>query len=66
MGKDVEQSSVLSEVVPMPGKVIDKGALELLLFTGTPEGVGPDPPGERINGRLEGVGTIVLHAGPAE
>jgi fumarylpyruvate hydrolase len=102
LGKDVEQSSVVSEIVPMPGKVIDKGALELtvngvtrqksdidkliwnipeliadlskyyhlqpgdLIFTGTPEGVGPVLPGERIDGRIEGVGSIVLHTGPAE
>jgi fumarylpyruvate hydrolase len=29
LGKDIEQGSVVSEVVPMPGKVIDSGALEL-------------------------------------
>lgn len=29
LGKDVEQSSVASEVVPMPGKVIDSGVIEL-------------------------------------
>jgi len=102
LGKDVEQSSVVSEIVPMPGKVIDKGALELtvngmtkqksdidkliwsipeliadlsrfyhlqpgdLIFTGTPEGVGPVLPGDRIDGRIDGVGTIALHTGPAE
>ena len=102
LGKDVEQSSVVSEIVPMPGKIIDKGALELtlngvmkqqsdidkliwniselivdlskfyhlqpgdLIFTGTPDGVGPVLPGERIDGRIEGVGTIVLHTGPAQ
>ena len=102
LGKDVEQSSVVSEIVPMPGKIIDQGALELsvngvtkqksdidkliwsipeliadlskfyhlqpgdLIFTGTPEGVGPVLPGERIDGRIEGVGSIVLHTGPAE
>jgi len=102
LGKDIEQGSVVSEIVPMPGQVIDKGALELtvngqvrqksdidkliwnipelladlskfyhlqpgdLIFTGTPEGVGPVLPGERIDGRIEGVGSIVLHVGPAE
>jgi fumarylpyruvate hydrolase len=102
LGKDVEQSSVVSEIVPMPGKVIDHGALELtvngqvrqksdidkliwnipeliadlskfyhlqpgdLIFTGTPEGVGPVVAGERIDGRIEGVGEIVLHVGAAE
>ena len=29
LGKDVEQSSVASEVVPMTGQVIDRGAIEL-------------------------------------
>jgi fumarylpyruvate hydrolase len=101
LGKDIEQGSVVSEVVPMPGKVIDKGLLELkvngqtrqksdidkliwnipelladlslfyhlqpgdIIYTGTPEGVGPVLPGERIDGRVEGVGEIVLHIGPA-
>jgi fumarylpyruvate hydrolase len=102
LGKDVEQSSVVSEIVPMPGQVIDHGALELtvngqvreksdvdkliwnipeliadlskyyhlqpgdLIFTGTPEGVGPVVAGERIDGRIEGVGSIVLQVGPAQ
>jgi fumarylpyruvate hydrolase len=29
LGKDVEQSSIVSEIVPMPGKVLDTGALEM-------------------------------------
>ena len=102
LGKDVEQSSVVSEVVPMVGHVIDKGELELsvngatkqksdidkliwnipeliadlskfyhlqpgdLIFTGTPEGVGPVVAGDRIDGSIEGVGSIVLHTGNAE
>ena len=102
LGKDVEQSSVCSEIVAMPGVVIDKGALSLsvngqthqhsdvnkliwnireiiadlslfyhlqpgdLIYTGTPEGVGPVIAGDRIDGRVEGVGEIVLHVGPAE
>lgn len=102
LGKDVEGSSVVSEIVPMPGNVISSGALELrvngaskqksdidkliwnipelladlskfyhlqpgdLIFTGTPEGVGPVLPGERIDGSIEGVGSIALHTAPAE
>jgi fumarylpyruvate hydrolase len=102
VGKDVEQSSVVSEIVPMAGAVLDKGSLQLsvngqvrqksdlskliwsipelvadlskfyhlrpgdLIFTGTPEGVGPLQPGDRIEGRVEGVGTIALTVGPAE
>ena len=102
LGKDVEQSSVCSEIVPVPGVVIDSGELSLsvngktqqhsdvnkmiwnireiiadlslfyhlqpgdLIYTGTPEGVGPVVAGDRIDGRVEGVGEIVLHVGPAE
>jgi fumarylpyruvate hydrolase len=102
LGKDVEASSVVSEIVPMAGTVLDKGALVLnvngaqrqasdlskliwsipeliadlstfyhlqpgdLIFTGTPEGVGPLQPGDRIEGRVDGVGTITLNIGPAE
>ena len=102
LGKDVEQSSVVSEIVPMPGAVLDKGTLEMtvngqprqksdldkliwnireiiadlslfyhlqpgdLIFTGTPEGVGPLVAGDRIDGRITGVGEITLHIGAAE
>lgn len=102
LGKDVEQSSVVSEIVPMLGVVLDKGELVMsvngqvrqksdlskliwsvteliadlakfyhlqpgdLIFTGTPEGVGPLRPGDQIEGRVDGVGTIALTVGPAE
>ena len=102
LGKDVEQSSVVSEIVPMPGTMLGSGALVLnvngaprqasdlskliwnlsellvdlsrfyhlqpgdLIFTGTPEGVGPVQSGDRIEGRIDGVGTITLDVGPAE
>ena len=95
-GKDVEQSSVVSEIVLMPGVVLDSGALSMsvdgqvrqqsdvsrliwnvreliadlsrlyhlqpgdLIFTGTPEGVGPVLPGQRVDGHIEGVGEIRL------
>jgi len=101
LGKDVEESSVVSEIVSMPGTVLERGELALsvngqlrqksdlskliwnipeliadlskyyhlqpgdLIFTGTPEGVGPLQPGDRIEGRIEGVGTIALAVGPA-
>ena len=100
LGKDVEQSSVVSEIVPLPGTVLTSGELALtvnreprqksdidqliwnipeliadlslfyhlqagdLIFTGTPEGVGPVSPGDRIDGRIDGVGEILLHVGP--
>ena len=102
LGKDVEESSVVSEIVPLPGVVLGKGELAMsvngsvkqksdltkliwnipeliadlskfyhlrpgdLIFTGTPEGVGPLQPGDRIDGRVEGVGPIALPVGPAE
>jgi fumarylpyruvate hydrolase len=101
LGKDVEHSSVVSEIVPMPGVVLEKGELALsvngqvrqqsdlskliwniaelisdlskfyhlqpgdLIFTGTPEGVGPVVPGDRIDGRIEGVNQITLAIGAA-
>ena len=102
LGKDVEESSVVSEIVPMPGTVFDYGELVMsvngqvrqnsdlskliwnipelladlskfyhllpgdLIFTGTPEGVSPLQPGDRIEGSVAGVGSIVLNVGPAE
>jgi len=101
LGKDIEHGSVVSEVVPMPGTIIERGALELrvngqvrqqsdidkliwsipeliadlstfyhlqpgdLIFTGTPEGVGPVVAGDRLEGSVEGVGRIALEIGPA-
>ena len=35
-----------------------------LIFTGTPEGVGPVKPGDVLEGRIEGVGTIALTIAP--
>jgi fumarylpyruvate hydrolase len=102
LGKDVEQSSVVSRIVPMKGVVLESGALTLsvngqarqtsdldkliwnipeliedlskfyhlrpgdLIFTGTPEGVGPLQPGDHVEGRVAGVGEISLTIGPAE
>jgi fumarylpyruvate hydrolase len=102
LGKDFEQSSVVSEIVPAEGRVLGSGGLVMtvngqprqkadlsqliwnipeiiadlskfyhlqpgdLIFTGTPEGVGPVVTGDRIEGRVEGVGEISLHIGAAE
>lgn len=102
LGKDVEQSSVVSEIVPAAGQVLSQGALEMrvngatrqrsdiarliwnvaeiiadlsrfyhlqpgdLIFTGTPEGVGPVVAGDRIEGSIENVGSIALTIGAAE
>ena len=101
-GKDVEESSVVGEIVPRPGVLLERGALSrqvngqtrqesgldkliwgvreliadlsqfyhlqpgALIFTGTPEGVGPVLAGDLIEGRIEGVGEIALRVGPAE
>ena len=101
-GKDIEHGSVLSEIVPMPGVVIERGAIELrvngqvrqrsdvdkliwnireliadlstlyhlqpgdLIYTGTPEGVGPVQPGDRLEGSVAGVGEIALTVGAPE
>ncbi len=101
LGKDVEQSSVCSEIVPMQGRIIGSGAIALevngvtkqssdvnkliwnvreiivdlslfyhlqpgdLIYTGTPEGVGPVVAGNKITGRVAGVAEISLTVGPA-
>ena len=100
--KDFEQSAVCSEIVSMPGVVLEKGAIELavngqtrqssnigqliwnireiiadlstyyhlqpgdLIYTGTPEGVGPVVTGDRITGRVEGVANVSLNIGAAD
>lgn len=102
LGKDFEQSAVVSEVVPMPGVVIENAELALtvngkpgqksdlnkliwnireqiadlslfyhlepgdLIFTGTPEGVGPVVAGDQIEGYVSGVGSISLTIGAAQ
>jgi fumarylpyruvate hydrolase len=37
-----------------------------LIFTGTPAGVGPVLPGDRIQGRIDGLAPVTLAVGPAE
>ncbi|AOW15068.1 fumarylacetoacetase [Hydrogenophaga crassostreae] len=102
LGKDIEQGSVCSEVVPMEGQIIDSGAITLevrgntrqtsdvgkliwsvreiiadlslfyhlqpgdLIYTGTPEGVGPVVTGDKITGRVAGVADVALTIGAAE
>lgn len=101
LGKDVEGSAVVSEIVPMPGHLMDRGEISLtvngqsrqrsdvsrliwsvpeliadlsryyhlqpgdLIFTGTPEGVGPVWPGDQLVGQVEGVAEVRLQVGPA-
>ena len=103
LGKDVEQSAVLSEIVsasdighPSAGRIelrvngdvrqsadisqlIHKVAEVIahlstfyhlnpgdLIYTGTPEGVGPVNTGDCLEGVIEGVGTVTLTIGAAE
>jgi fumarylpyruvate hydrolase len=102
LGKDVEQSAVVSEIVPLQGVLLARGRIELavngqtrqtsgldklvwnvaeliadlsgfyhlepgdLVFTGTPEGVGPVGAGDRLRGHIEGVGEIALDIGAPE
>ena len=103
LGKDVEQSAVLSEIVsasdighPSAGRIELRVNGEVkqsadisqlihkvpeviahlstfyhlnpgdLIYTGTPEGVGPVNSGDRLEGVIDGVGTIMLTIGPAE
>lgn len=102
LGKDVEQSSVCTEIVPMEQVVIAQGAIALevngqtkqssnvdkliwnvreliadlslfyhlqpgdLIYTGTPEGVGPVVAGDTITGRVEGVAEVALTISAAE
>ncbi len=102
LGKDVEQSAVIADVVPttecghpssgsidlrVNGEVKQQSDLSLLIhsvpeivahlstfyhlepgdviFTGTPEGVGPVEPGDRVQGSVAQVGEISLTIGPA-
>lgn len=108
-GKDIAQGSVCSEISPMPGVVIENGAIALevngtikqssnvdkliwsiseiiadlstyyhllppattcnhlqpgdLVYTGTPEGIGPVVTGDHITGRVENVPKIALAIG---
>jgi fumarylpyruvate hydrolase len=102
LAKDVEDSAVVSDIVPAEGVALERGTIELsvngeirqrsdldkliwnvreliadlslfyhlqpgdLIFTGTPEGVGPVKPGDLVEGHIEGVGTILLSIAPAE
>jgi fumarylpyruvate hydrolase len=36
-----------------------------LIFTGTPAGVGPVSPGDRLEGAIEGVGALIVVVGPS-
>jgi len=101
LGKDFEQSAVVSDVVAMPRTILESAEIALkvngetrqhsnidrliwnlreiiadlstfyhlqpgdIIFTGTPDGVSPVLPGDRLEGRIEGVGEIALPIGAA-
>jgi fumarylpyruvate hydrolase len=102
LGKDFEQSAVVSDVIAMPRTILDRAEIALtvngetrqhsnidrliwnlreiiadlstfyhlqpgdIIFTGTPDGVSPVLPGDRLAGHIEGVGEIALTVGPAD
>ncbi len=37
-----------------------------LIYTGTPEGVGPVQPGDQLRGWVEGVGEVAVAIGPVD
>ncbi|HEY7874748.1 MAG TPA: fumarylacetoacetate hydrolase family protein, partial [Actinomycetota bacterium] len=37
-----------------------------IIYTGTPEGVGAVVPGDRLEGAIEGLGTLTISIGPAK
>lgn len=61
-----KQSSDISELIhPVPDIITHLSQFYHLqpgdlVFTGTPEGVGPVKPGDRLEGSIDGVGTIVV------
>lgn len=102
LGKDVEQSAIIGELVPASeigharaGHIelrvngVTKQSADLaqmihgvadiiahlstfyhlqpgdVIFTGTPEGVGPVAAGDQLDGAIHGIGTISLTIGPA-
>jgi len=66
------QSSNISELVWSVPEIIAhlSGFYHLgagdLIFTGTPAGVGPVAPGDRLEGEISGIGTVTILIGPAE
>lgn len=69
---EVKQSSDLSKLIWSVAEVVSHLShfyhLEPgdLIYTGTPEGVGPVVAGDRLEGRIEGVGSIALTIGEPE
>src|SRR5207302_1140344 len=71
IGKPRQKSDISKLIWSIPELIADLSLFYHLqpgdlIFTGTPEGVGPVVAGDRIDGRVEGVGEIALHIGAAE
>ncbi|HYH22362.1 MAG TPA: fumarylacetoacetate hydrolase family protein [Azospirillum sp.] len=66
---ELRQQGDLSDLIWSVSETISylSGLVELapgdLIFTGTPEGVGPVVPGDRLDGSVEGVGTLAVTIG---
>ena len=64
---EVRQQAVLADMLWSVAEIIAQASqlwrLEAgdLIFTGTPEGVGPLKVGDRVEGEIEGVGTVGFH-----
>jgi len=71
-GGEIKQHADLSQLIHKVPKVIAHLSTFYhlhpgdLIYTGTPEGVGPVAPGDVLQGTIAGVGTIALTIGPAE
>lgn len=69
---ELKQAGDLSDLIhPVPALIAHLSRYYHLqpgdiIYTGTPEGVGPVKPGDRLEGTVEGVGTVALTIGPAE
>lgn len=69
---EVKQSSDLSKLIWSVAEVVSHLSQFYhlapgdLIYTGTPEGVGPTVSGDKLEGRIEGVGSIALTIGAAE
>ncbi len=68
----IKQSSDISLLIhPVPALIAHLSTFYHLqagdlIYAGTPEGVGPVVAGDRIAGKIEGIGDIALTLGPAE
>ena len=69
---EVRQSADISQLIHKVAEVIAHLSTFYhlnpgdLIYTGTPEGVGPVNTGDRLEGMIEGVGTVTLTIGAVE